>query len=135
MPQLLFFLDKNPVALMNILSSHPYTAVSYLLEDLADKMKIRNCVDKLAILADTCFDTLVETCSYNFYDLNRCVKSIPTARNKIISAAIANDNYLRRIFVSSQNQEATLQKIGETFPDYKDQFTSGYSRLFSSPRP
>jgi hypothetical protein len=133
--QVLLVLDKNPRALMNILSAHPYIGVSYLLEDLADKMKKRDCVEKLAILSDKCFDTLVEACSYNLYDLDRCVKSIPRARNKIMDAVISNDDYLRRMFASSQNPQATMLKIGETFSDYKDQFASAFARLYSQPRP
>jgi len=43
-------LDKNPSAIMNIIKDHPYIPGSFLLDNLADKMKMQGCLNKLGLL-------------------------------------------------------------------------------------
>lgn len=125
-------LNKNPTALMTIITNHPFIPGTFLLDDLAEKMNKRNCIEKLGMLFDQCLDDLIEACVYNLHDLERCVKAMPAYSNKVILNILSNENRAKRIFDGDENPAETLKEIGEKYPDYKDEFTECYHQYFNT---
>lgn len=130
--KVLIVLSKNPAAIMTIIANHPFIPSSFLLDDLAEKMYKKNCIEKLGALFDKCLDGLVEACVYNTNDLERCVKAMPAYSDKVIKNIISNEHRFKRIIECDKNPAETLKEIKETYPEYEDQFNECYKQQFTS---
>lgn len=131
--KVLIVLNKNPTAIMNFIANHPFIAATYLLDDLAEKMRKQNSIEKLDCLFDSCLDELIEACIYNLEDLDRCFKIKPAYFDKIIQNILSDEHRDRgkRILEADKNCEATLKQIEEKYPQYKIQFSEFYTKNFS----
>ena len=123
-------LNKNPVALMNIIKNHPFIAAIFLLDNLADKMREMGCLEKLELLFNKCSNDLVGACVYNLRDLERCFNSLPTCSDKIMEVLLSNEDYIKRVLESDENPKGTLKEISEKYPSYKKQFSECYNKCF-----
>lgn len=128
----LLVLSKNPVAIMNIISNHPFIPTVFLLDDLVEKMNKQNCVEELGILFDKCLDDLVEACTYNVPDLNRLIKAMPKYLDKIIQNILSTEHRFTRILESDQSPEKTLKEMVEKYPQFQKQFSDLFNLRFNS---
>jgi hypothetical protein len=128
--KVIFVLNVNPAAIMDIIANHPIIPATYQLDSLADKMRKQNCLDKLGLLADKCLAKLVDSCVWNIYDLERCIKSMPSHSDKIMTHIVADESYMKRILGASDDHDETLKKINDMFPKYRDKFVECYNQYF-----
>ncbi len=130
--KIIVVLSKNPNAIMDKIANHPYIPATYLLEDLADKMKKQNSLDKLAVLFDKCLDKLVASCIFNLDDLKRCVADIqPEYFAQVMVCILTDDALSKRILEADNNPRETLNEIIEKYPNYKEQFLVCYNKHFT----
>ncbi|MBA3662320.1 MAG: hypothetical protein H0W64_11350 [Gammaproteobacteria bacterium] len=129
--KILNLLGEKPSAIMNIIASHPFIPASFLLDDLAEKMNKRNNKEQLVLLFDACSNDLIEACLWNLHDLERCIKSIPTYRDRIIKKVLSNENWIKRIFDGDKEPAKTLKEIEEKYPDYNDEFIESYNQFYN----
>lgn len=125
-------LDRNPSDLINTLANHPYIAATYLFSDLVEKMKKKQCLEKLEPLFTNCFDELIDNGVYNQYDLKRLVDAVPHYLEKIMEAILASETRMQRLFENSDNVTQTLEEIGENYPTYAQRFTAYYKMHLDS---
>lgn len=125
-------LSKNPTAIMTIIANHSFIPSAFLLDDLAEKMNKRNCKEQLGKLFDACPDDLIEACTWNLHDLERCVKAMPTYSDRIIKKILSRENWTKRIFDGDKNPAETLKEIEEKYPDHKDKFIECYNQYYNS---
>lgn len=128
--KVIFVLGKNPSGIMNIIKDHPYIPATFLLDDLAEKMKMQGCLSKLGLLFDKCSDELVGSCVYNLHDLERCINALPGYSEKIIKIILFNEDIVKRIFEAEKNPEGTLKEIAEKYPSFIGQFSECYNKYF-----
>lgn len=121
-PAVLSLLHANPNEVMNILAGHPMIATSYLLSDLADKMRTQHCEDKLGILVDKCLDTFIEESATNYFDLVRCTDAIPACMDKILTAVVNREDVIDRILIAEFDPATTLEQIRLKYPAYGQRF-------------
>lgn len=130
--KVIFILDKNPSIIMDIINNHPYIPATFLLDDLAEKMKKTGCLEKLELLFNKCPDELVEACIYNLHDLGRCFNALPACSDEIMKLLLSNENYINRIRENDKNPEEALEEISKKYPNYKDQFSECYNKCFKT---
>jgi len=127
----LLALEKNPPDVMRAMTDHPFIGGSYLLADLADKMKMQKCLEFLDNLFKEHLNQFIKECVYNRYDLKRCVDSIPELTDKIMTTIFDNQDYTKRIFNADNNPEDTLNEMIKDYPQHKDLFTDKYNYYFN----
>lgn len=118
-------------AIMTIIKIHPFIPATFLLDELADKMKKLNCLDKLGLLFEKCADELITACVYNLHDLERCLKALPAYADKIVANILAQEGYVKNIFDKDQDPVGILNEVFEKNPIYQDQFIKCYNSYFS----
>ena len=106
-------LEKDPAVIVRIIDSHLYVPSTYLLYDLAKKMREQHCIDKLSLLLDACLDKLIDISIYNKFDFERFVKGSPNHLEEIMENVMSNKHRLKKIFKTEENPEQALRIIVE----------------------
>jgi hypothetical protein len=132
--KVLFVLGKNPVAIMNVISGHQFIPGTFLLDELADKMKMQGCLEKLGMLYDKCLNEIVKTCIWNYRDLARCISNLPAPSYKqiVMKKILSEEDQMKLILAADKDPAGTLDIIEKQYPEYKDEFRKCYDKHFNS---
>jgi len=113
--------------LLNVLNENPYQVIliikncicpsSYILRDLAKKMELQHCVDKLSILFNKHLNELVDLCVWSWHDLQRLIDSQPSYLEKIMKSVGANDDFLQRLQGDASNSQEIISYIKDLSSD------------------
>lgn len=141
-----FILDKNPERVMTLMiedfdPNFPNSSVSFLLDDLVDKIKMNKKnqginieesadIEELKPLYENakCLNQLLD-CIYNIFDLSRCIKPMKSYKEEIMKRVLSNSEIVKRILKSRNNQEDILKDIHQFFPADKQKFEEAFQTL------
>lgn len=126
--KVLLVLSKNPIDILNIISKHPITATSFLLDELAEKMRRQGCLEKLGILFNKYPEELMESCIFDLHDIERCRSALPNYVDQIMENIISNKHRVKRVIDCNNTPEETLKTIQEKYPKYKNEFAENYKK-------
>jgi hypothetical protein len=125
--EFLIVLRTNSDQIINIIRTS-FCPATYLVHDLANKMKSQQCLEEFAILYDNHLTDLLELCIYSWHDLQRFIDNYPDYFEKIMESVCDNETYLERLSNDISNSEDIFNNIKNAHPDYD--FPDRFSELF-----